>query len=101
MRNGGARDRHAVWLRREQERWCIMTEREIACEQALRQVFEYVDRELGEAEQEAMHQHLQACKSCFSRVEFERRLKDKLGALREDKATPEMNERIKGLLKSF
>ena len=78
-----------------------MTKREIDCEQALKQVFEYVDRELGETEHEAMHRHLQTCKSCFSRVEFERRLKDKLAALREEKATPEMSERVKGLLKSF
>ena len=78
-----------------------MTRQEIECEQALRQILEYVDRELGEAEREAMHRHLQTCKSCFSRVEFERRLKGKLGALREETATPEMNERIKGLLKSF
>lgn len=78
-----------------------MTKREIDCEQALRQILEYVDRELGKAEHEAMHRHLQTCKSCFSRMEFERRLKGKLGALREEKATPEMNERVKALLKTF
>jgi anti-sigma factor (TIGR02949 family) len=78
-----------------------MTKQEIDCEQALRQILEYVDRELGEAEHEAMHRHLQTCKSCFSRMEFERRLKGKLGALPEKKASPEMNERIKELLKSF
>ena len=78
-----------------------MTKREIDCEQALRQIFEYVDRELGETEREAMHRHLQTCKSCFSRMEFERRLKGKLGTLHEKEATPEVTERIKGLLKSF
>jgi len=78
-----------------------MTEREIDCEQALRQIFDYVDRALSETEHVAMHRHLQTCKSCFSRMEFERRLKGKLGALPEEKATPEMNERVKALLKGF
>ena len=78
-----------------------MTRREIECEQALRQILEYVDRELGEAEREAMHRHLQTCKSCFSRVEFERRLKEKLKALREADTTAEARQRIEKLLKAL
>lgn len=78
-----------------------MTKREIDCEKALRQVFEFIDRELGEADHEAMHRHIATCKSCFSRVEFERKLKTKLGGLREEKATEQMSERVKDLLKNF
>jgi anti-sigma factor (TIGR02949 family) len=78
-----------------------MTKREIDCEQALGQIFEFIDRELGAADHEAMHRHLETCKSCFSRVEFERKLKAKLGALREEKATEQMSERVKNLLKNF
>ena len=73
----------------------------IDCEQALKRIFELIDHELKSEEREAMQHHIDTCKSCFSRVEFERRLKGKLGALREETATPEMTERIKGLLKSF
>lgn len=78
-----------------------MTKRNIDCEQALRQVFDFIDRELGEADHDAMHRHLETCKSCFSRVEFERKLKAKLGALREEKATEPMSKRVKELLKNF
>lgn len=78
-----------------------MTEREFDCEQALKQVFEYIDQELGAADHEAMHRHLETCKSCFSRIDFERRLKEKVGALRDEKATPQTSERITQLLKSF
>ena len=78
-----------------------MTKRNIDCEQALRQIFEFIDRELGESDHEAMHRHLETCKSCFSRVEFERKLKAKLGDLREEKATEQMSERVKDLLKNF
>jgi anti-sigma factor (TIGR02949 family) len=78
-----------------------MTRQEIKCEQALKQILEYVDHELGEAERAAMQKHLHTCKSCYSRMEFERRLKDKLGALREEEVPSQLGKRVKGLLKSF
>ena len=78
-----------------------MTEKEMNCEQALRQIFAYVDHELSEAERAAMQEHLHTCKSCFSRTEFERLLKSKVGALRDDKATTRVSERVKALLGDF
>lgn len=78
-----------------------MTEKEIKCEQALRQVLEYVDRELDEREHAAMQKHLHVCKSCYSRMEFERRLKRKVGELCDDEVPSRLGERIKGLLQGF
>lgn len=78
-----------------------MTKEQIDCEQALKQVLEYIDHELGEHEREAMQHHLHTCKSCFSRMEFERRLKEKVGALCDDEVPSQLGERIRGLLKSF
>lgn len=78
-----------------------MNKNDIDCEQALRQVFEYLDRELGEGERVAMQRHLHACKACFSRVEFERLLKGKVRELREEKASESAEQRIKSLLKDF
>jgi len=73
---------------------------DIDCEEALRRIFELIDHELAEHEREAMERHLQACKSCFSRADFERRLKQKLGDLR-DAPTMGAAERIEALLKTF
>ena len=78
-----------------------MTKHEIECEQALRQIFEYVDHELGEAERATMEHHLHTCQSCYSRAEFEARLKLKLGELKKHDADPTVRERIKSLLDSF
>jgi len=78
-----------------------MTKEEINCEQALKQILDYIDHELGEHERAAMQQHLHTCKSCFSRMEFERRLKEKVGALCDDEVPSQLGERVKGLLKSF
>lgn len=78
-----------------------MTKRDIDCETALKQIFEFIDHELNEIDHDAMEHHLHQCKSCFSRVEFEQRLKQKLGDLREAQASPELSDRIKDLLKDF
>jgi anti-sigma factor (TIGR02949 family) len=77
-----------------------VSDKQIDCEEALRRVFELIDHELDEHEREAMERHMQACKSCFSRADFERRLKARLGELR---AAPPVSaaERIEKLLKSF
>lgn len=78
-----------------------MTKHEIDCERALKQLFEFIDRELPEDRREEMQRHLHTCKSCFSRVEFERRLKEKVGALCDDEVPAQLGARIKGLLKTF
>lgn len=73
----------------------------IDCEQALRRIFELIDHELKGHEREVMQQHVDTCKSCFSRVEFERRLKEKLKALREAETSAAARERIEKLLKTL
>lgn len=70
------------------------------CEQALAQVFEFIDHELDPHRHEALQAHLHTCKSCFSRAEFERRLKQKLNKLREQ-SSPDAQARIEKLIKSL
>jgi anti-sigma factor (TIGR02949 family) len=52
----------------------VMT-REISCEEALKNLLEQLDHELGEEQAETMDHHLSTCRSCYSRMEFEKRLK--------------------------
>jgi mycothiol system anti-sigma-R factor len=75
--------------------------RVIDCEEALRRLFEYLDAELlGEPRQE-MEQHLERCRSCFSRVEFEKRLKGLTTELRTESVPPDLEQRIRDVLDSF
>jgi len=73
----------------------------IDCERALKWVFEFIDRELTDADRAAMDSHLHTCKSCLSRVEFERLLKDKLGGLRDEDASPQLAQRVKRLFQDL
>jgi hypothetical protein len=48
-----------------------------------------------------MEQHLHTCRACYSRAEFERHLKGKLGAVGKEPSPPEFELRIKNLLRRF
>jgi anti-sigma factor RsiW len=73
----------------------------ITCEEALRLLAEYLDGELLGADHANVEQHLQRCRSCFSRVEFEEQLRTKLAALSEGSVTGAFEERIRSLIDRF
>jgi mycothiol system anti-sigma-R factor len=75
--------------------------RTIDCEEALRRLFDYLDAELhGEPERE-MQQHLERCRTCFSRLEFEKRLKAHVSELRSESVPAELQERIRKITDRF
>jgi anti-sigma factor (TIGR02949 family) len=79
-----------------------MTEvRVIDCEEALHRLFDFLDAELDRQTQREMEQHLERCRSCFSRVEFEKRLKVRTMELRAEPVSPELETRIRRVLDSF
>lgn len=73
----------------------------INCEQALRLLFDYLDRELEGNQHRDVEQHLQRCRSCYSRAEFERHLKSHLTELASHPVVPSFQERIKALINHF
>lgn len=79
----------------------FVTQHEYDCEQALRRLFDFLDHELDGEERDAMQRHLHTCRSCYSRADFEQRLKGKLTALREQVPAESAHERIRRLLESF
>ena len=78
-----------------------MTVSPIGCEEALRLLAAYLDRELGEEEVTLMAAHLETCRSCYSRAEFEKGLKAHVAQLRHAPVEPAMELRIRDLLHHF
>jgi len=76
-----------------------MTERTLTCDEALRLLAAYLDGELAETEQFDVTRHLDACRSCLSRAEFERQLKTRLAALRRQDVSATFEERIRDLIR--
>lgn len=79
-----------------------MTRTEItSCAEALRLLAAHLDRELGDHEHAEMERHLATCRSCFSRAEFERQLKEGVRELGREPVRPELASRIKNLIREF
>jgi anti-sigma factor (TIGR02949 family) len=78
-----------------------MSTQKIDCEQAIKQIFEFIDHELSDGEHALLEQHLRTCKSCFSRMEFERMLKQKMGALADKVPSAALDARVRKLLAGF
>jgi anti-sigma factor (TIGR02949 family) len=73
----------------------------IGCEEALRRLAEFIDCELSDSEQDNVERHLRTCRSCYSRMEFESRLKQRLSALSGDDAPTKSRDRIRKLIQGF
>ena len=78
-----------------------MSDRELSCEEALRFLAAYIDGELDSAADGDVGRHLERCQSCYSRADFERRLKDRLARLGEAKVPPEFAARVQRLIDTF
>lgn len=75
--------------------------RTLTCEEALRMLAEHLDGELDEPHQHDVEDHLRTCRSCYSRAEFERRLKAQVGELRAQAVQPGFEQRIRELIGRF
>ena len=75
--------------------------RTISCEEALRRLFDYLDAELSGEPQREMQHHLDLCRNCFSRLEFERRLKAHTADLGHEPVGDDLERRVRAMLESF
>lgn len=73
----------------------------MSCEEALRLLAAFLDGELHAGDHAHVEHHLEICRSCFSRAEFERRLKREITRLGREDVTPGFEERVRRLLGSF
>lgn len=78
-----------------------MTDLHISCEEVIEQLFAYLDGELNEASIAAIHRHLAHCRDCFTRAEFEKKLRAKVAESATAEAPERLRRRIRGLLDEF
>lgn len=70
---------------------------DIKCEQAIQMLLEYLDHELADHNHMVVEKHLNTCRSCYSRMEFEKRLKGVVGEKDEEKAPESLRDRLNNL----
>ena len=69
--------------------------------EAIRLLVEYLDDELDAGRRGGLEQHLEVCRSCYSRHEFERGLKEQVSELGRETLRPEFQDRIRALVGRF
>jgi anti-sigma factor (TIGR02949 family) len=74
---------------------------DMGCELALKRLLEFIDHELPGSEHDSVERHLRTCRSCFSRMEFETRLKQRMSALSTEDVPSASRDRIRNLIKRF
>jgi len=78
-----------------------VTRTSLSCEDVLDHLFAYLDGELDAVIGEDIERHLEACRGCFSRAEFERRLRAKLAEAAAVEAPEALRRRIRLLIERF
>ncbi len=71
------------------------------CDDAIEQVYGYLDRELSESELDGLETHLKDCAPCLEMYDFEKHLKALISEKCRDKVPDEVRTRIQAALDSL
>jgi len=73
----------------------------IRCEEIVEQLLQFLDGEIEEERRGAIERHLQECRSCCSRAEFELALRNRVREVAETPPPSALRERIRQLIDRF
>ena len=71
------------------------------CKEVLSMLYAYLDREVDAPTETEITEHLHDCRECFSRAEFEKRLKQRVSEAGSVETPEEVRRRLKFLIKNF
>lgn len=72
------------------------------CEESLEMLWQFLDKELDGPASSELQRHLEECRHCFSKVEFEQRLRAMLRrSCTGEQAPAELRERLTKLIRLF
>ncbi|MFP5352496.1 MAG: anti-sigma factor family protein [Actinomycetota bacterium] len=73
----------------------------ISCTDAVKQLWDYLDGAVTEADRHAIQEHLDVCKRCCGEVEFADELRKFLSHQASDDLPPEAKERLTAFLEEI
>ena len=66
----------------------------ISCTDAVKQLWEYLDGTVGEADRDAIQEHLNLCRRCCGEAEFAGELRNFLASQHYEDLPPDTRERL-------
>jgi anti-sigma factor (TIGR02949 family) len=73
----------------------------MTCDEVLKHLVPYLDREIDRETAAEIDRHLESCRGCLSRAEFERQLKAQLRAAGARSAPGTLRARIRQIVDKF
>jgi mycothiol system anti-sigma-R factor len=73
----------------------------ISCEEAVRQLWEYLDGTVGDADRAALEKHLSRCRRCCAELEFAEELHSFLARLAQEEIPDDVRTRLNATLKEL
>jgi anti-sigma factor (TIGR02949 family) len=70
----------------------------IACSEAVRQLWEYLDQAVSTEDQERVERHLSFCRRCCGELEFAKQLRGLLGTRGAEELPPHVKARLERFL---
>jgi mycothiol system anti-sigma-R factor len=69
-----------------------------SCEKVLQEIWDYLDQEITPESCAEVKKHLDLCRSCFSRLEFQRHLREKMRDKTNHICPEKLKQRIQKLV---
>jgi anti-sigma factor (TIGR02949 family) len=73
----------------------------MSCEDVLAKLYDYLDKEVDSGLEADIDEHIHSCRECFSRAEFERKLRKRVVTSVEVKPPDGVRSRLENLIKKF
>ncbi len=74
---------------------------DLRCEEVIDKLLQYLDRELDTETEEALAHHMAICRACFTRAEFERKLRARVSEVGEAKAPETLRRRVRAIVEHY
>lgn len=73
----------------------------IECREAVKRLWEYIDRNLERRREEELEQHLGLCRHCCGELEFARQIRERLARGGEEALPAESRARLQQMLRNI
>lgn len=77
------------------------TIRKIDCEEAVRRLFDYIDGYLPVKSLTELESHLESCRGCMGKLEFQQTLKSRISKIKPAEVSEKLEKKIEILLKNL
>lgn len=78
-----------------------MNEPWISCEEVVERLCDYLHREMDSNTSAEIERHLERCHDCFSRAEFERKLRELIARSGRQESPERLRRRIREMIEQF